>query len=105
MVYSHETVLSNPISWALAEDAIKNGGPGQMARIDANKLYLRIVAEGLTLIDGAATEGLLASAGVSILSYPWKVLTEPTLPAYATAKVFSKVNVTVAEVEVPVEVS
>lgn len=61
MIYSHETVLSNPISWALAADAIKNGGPGQLARIDVNRLYLRIYAEGLNIADGVATEALIAS--------------------------------------------
>jgi hypothetical protein len=70
MIYSHETVLSNPISWALAADAIKNGGPGQLARIDVNRLYLRIYAEGLNIADGVATEGLIATVREFSLLYP-----------------------------------
>lgn len=109
MIYSHETVLSNPISWALAEDAIKNGGPGQVERLDLYKLYARIIPEGLNLIDGAATAALMLSAGGSIALYPWKVLMEPSLPAYATATAVSKVDagkqpVVVTTSEVPAEV-
>lgn len=86
LVYTHETVLSNPISWGLAVDAIVNGGPGRMDRINAKELSREIVAPGLTLGDLAKTEGLLLSTGASILAYPKKTLTEPKLPAYATAK-------------------
>ena len=85
-IYSHETILSNPISWALAEDAIKNGGPGKIERIGVNGLCMRFLAEGLNFADGVATEALLPMAGASIAGYLGKVMSEPQLPAYALAK-------------------
>ncbi|KAL2059902.1 hypothetical protein VTL71DRAFT_10057 [Oculimacula yallundae] len=103
-VYSHETVMSNPVAWALAEDAIKNGGPGRLDRIDMSRLSWKVVADGLTLADGAATEALLVSAGASILSYPWKVITEPKIPQYALAQM----RTTIGKVELteqPVTIS
>ncbi|KAH7369783.1 lipase [Rhexocercosporidium sp. MPI-PUGE-AT-0058] len=107
-VYSHETVMSNPIAWALAEDAIRHGGPGRLDRIDLNRLSWKIVADGLTVADGAATEALVLSAGASILSYLWKVPMEPKIPQYALAQLKTPVGkvevgqqpVTVSQTEV-----
>ncbi|KAB8232548.1 uncharacterized protein BDW43DRAFT_300903 [Aspergillus alliaceus] len=37
-VYTHEGVLYNPLAWALAADALRHDGPGNITRIDTRKL-------------------------------------------------------------------
>ncbi|OJJ42491.1 hypothetical protein ASPZODRAFT_76823 [Penicilliopsis zonata CBS 506.65] len=83
MVYSHEAVMANPLAWALAEDAIRNGGPGQLDRIqDLSAVCMHTKAAGLNMLDMALTQSLAASALKSILLYLPKRGQEEVLPSY-----------------------
>lgn len=83
-VYGHATVMANPLSWALCEDALMHGGPAQLERIDVAALSARDFAVGLTQKDRDDTSQVLIKCGVSIVAYPKKVIKEPKLPAFAT---------------------
>ncbi|KAL3485120.1 hypothetical protein BJX62DRAFT_243236 [Aspergillus germanicus] len=110
LIYTHESVMSNTLAWALAEDAIRNGGPGRYDRIDMNRVCMHTMAP-CTRCRG--TQALTATALKHILLYmpqPWR---EPELPLYATEEEKTympeevhvgagtdKVSAAVAEVEV-----
>ncbi|KAL2807961.1 alpha/beta-hydrolase [Aspergillus granulosus] len=83
LIYTHESVMYNPLAWALAEDAMKNGGPGRYDRIDMNKVCMHTKAPGLSLLDAASTQALTASALKHILLFMPKPWREPELPLYA----------------------
>jgi hypothetical protein len=55
--YTHEGVLYNPLSFALAVDALTNPGPGSLSRIDLASVCSQPVAPGLTAQDVVLTEG------------------------------------------------
>lgn len=78
----HEGVLINALGYALAVDAIKNGGPGQLSRVDSSKLCNQFAADGLSLPDIFATYGVVPLAAVAVLESP-KTMTEPPIKAYA----------------------
>lgn len=82
-LYTHEGVLYNPIAFALAKDALINGGPGQLSRIDVEKECQKIVPDGLSLTDILAAEATIPIAALYIESYPKKTLTEPAIMPYA----------------------
>ncbi|RAL10175.1 esterase/lipase family protein [Aspergillus homomorphus CBS 101889] len=86
LIYSHEAVLYNPLAWALAADAIQNGGPGSFERIDLGAVCMRSKAAGLSLIDATKTQALAAWALKNILLFTPKPWREPELPAYAAAE-------------------
>ncbi|KAJ5107866.1 hypothetical protein N7456_004541 [Penicillium angulare] len=86
LVYTHETVMLNPLSWALAEDAIKNGGPGRFDRIDMDKVCMHTKAPGLNLLDATMTQALAPLALKSILLFMPKPWHEPALPAFVAAE-------------------
>lgn len=83
-VYGHAGVLFNPLTYALIVDALQNDGPGNLGRIDVKSVCSSYAAPGLDLDDVLATSGLIPVAGVLLLAYPQKSLTEPKLRAYAT---------------------
>ncbi|KAF3035592.1 hypothetical protein E8E12_007376 [Didymella heteroderae] len=83
--YGHAGVLFNPLTYALIVDALKHPGTtGQVSRIDRQAVCADYAAPGLDLDDVLATTGLIPIAGVLLLAYPQKMLTEPPLKAYAT---------------------
>ncbi|KAF1817353.1 alpha/beta-hydrolase [Eremomyces bilateralis CBS 781.70] len=81
--YSHEGMLFNPVSHALAVDALTNPGPGQVSRINMATECLKLAADGLTTADIVATEGNNIISVVAIIVYPAKVNAEPPIKAYA----------------------
>jgi hypothetical protein len=81
--YGHATTLAHPLTYALIVDALVNEGPGSVNRIDVGRVCDRIEAEGLDLDDFLATGGLIPVAGVLLLTYPDRRLTEPELREYA----------------------
>ncbi|PPJ50314.1 hypothetical protein CBER1_06439 [Cercospora berteroae] len=80
---NHEGVLYNSLAYALAKDAIVNGGPARLDRIDTRLACSQFAAPGLTLADILATEALIPIAGAAIVAYPEKVANEPPIRAYA----------------------
>lgn len=83
--YDHAGVLFNPLTYALIVDALTHPGTtGQVSRINRASVCASYAAPGLDLDDVLATTGLIPVAGVALLAYPDKRLTEPPLKAYAT---------------------
>jgi hypothetical protein len=83
--YGHAGVLFNPLTYALVVDALTHPGTtGQVSRINLKSVCADYAAPGLDLDDVLATTGLIVTAGVGLLAYPHKVLTEPPLKGYAT---------------------
>lgn len=80
---NHEGVLYNALAYALAVDAIKNEGPGQLSRINATEACTQFAAPGLSLNDVLATHALIPIAAFNILAYPEKVANEPQIKPYA----------------------
>ena len=76
--------MFNPLTYALIVDALQNDGPGNLERIDVKSVCSSYAAPRLDLDDVLATSGLIPVAGVLLLAYPQKSLTEPKLRAYAT---------------------
>lgn len=72
-VYGHEGVLYNPLAFALAKDALVNGGPAQLSRIDVDTVCQAFAAPGLSLEDVLETEAVIPIAAVYIETYPNKV--------------------------------
>lgn len=101
LAYSHEGVMYNPLAWALAEDAIKNGGPGRLDRINLFSVCMHRKAPGLSLLDATQTQALSAWCLKAILLYSPKTWREPVLPTYAAVE---KVDYVPEEV-VPVPVA
>lgn len=80
---THEGVLYNALAYALAVDAIKNAGPGQLSRINVAYQCAQFAAPGLSLSDILATEALIPIAAASILAFEPKTAFEPPIMAYA----------------------
>ena len=76
-------MLFNPLTYALIVDALRNDGPGSLSRIDVPSVCNSYAAPGLDLDDDIATSGLIPVAGVLLLTYSQKMLTEPMLSSYA----------------------
>jgi hypothetical protein len=72
---------SNPLAWALTEDAIRNGGPGRLDRIDM-RCCMHTKAHGLSVLDVMRTEALSLKCAKAILSFSPKPKHEPELPLY-----------------------
>jgi hypothetical protein len=82
-VYTHEGMLYNPLTFALARDALQNGGPGQLGRINVTDECQKIVPDGLSVFDILATETLIPEAVLYIVTYANKTQTEPAIMPYA----------------------
>lgn len=82
-IYTHEGVLYNPVSWALAVDALTHDGPGNVSRIDLDAACQRFLAPQLELDDLLGTEGLLLVSTVELLVYQPKMVHEPEIAGYA----------------------
>jgi hypothetical protein len=55
--YTHEGVLYNPLSFALAVDALAHPGPGNLSNIDLASVCSQVAAPGLTAQNLVVTEG------------------------------------------------
>lgn len=82
--YTHEGMLYNPLSYALAIDAMTHAGPGEVSRISTSALCPEYLASGLTLGDFLVTENAILIAGLTLVTYEPKVTVEPALMSYAT---------------------
>lgn len=82
-VYTHEGMLYNPLSWALAIDALTHDGPGDISRLDLDTVCSTYLADGLSLDDFLGTEGLLVVAVVNMLGYGSWTSVEPPIMPYA----------------------
>jgi hypothetical protein len=80
--YGHAGVLFHPLTYALVVDALTNSGPGRTSRVNLNVCDM-YAAQGLDLDDVIATSGLIPIAGVLLLTYPMKMVTETALRGYA----------------------
>lgn len=60
--YTHEGMLYNPLSFALAVDALTHPGPGSLSRINLASICSQSVTAGLTAQDVVLTEGQEFSA-------------------------------------------
>lgn len=76
-------MLYNAVAWALAKDAILNGGPRRVDRIDLLTVSIQPIGPGLTLLDVDMTLGLIPVAGANIVKFLSKRFVEPALPADA----------------------
>ncbi|KAG4433765.1 hypothetical protein IFR05_010764 [Cadophora sp. M221] len=84
LMYTHFSML-NPLAWALTEDAIINGGPGRLDRIDM-KCCLHTKPSGLTMIDVAKTKALSVKCARGIVTFSPKSRTAPELPQYCATE-------------------
>lgn len=80
----HETMLVNPISYALFVDALTHDGPGNLSRIGLDTVCNQLVPPGLGLEDLLGTEAMaLVLIVVDLLSYGYTGNTEPPVKPYA----------------------
>jgi len=86
-LYFHETVLFSALAFALAKDALTNGGPGNLSRIDVDAECQKIAPDGLSLLDLLVTEDQIVIAAYDIVSYPNRTLVEPPIMGYAQKNV------------------
>ncbi|KAB8067658.1 hypothetical protein BDV29DRAFT_163149 [Aspergillus leporis] len=82
-VYSHEGVLYNPIAWALTVDAVHHNGPGNISRINIEKICEQVVPPQLGLIDILGTEAIMLVALAELIAYLPKAFGEPSIASYA----------------------
>ncbi|KAF5610121.1 lipase B [Fusarium subglutinans] len=81
--YTHESMLINPLSFALAKDALTHDGPGEISRLDLGTVCASSLAPGLGLEDLLITENAIVIAGISVVTYLPKVKQEPAIKEYA----------------------
>ncbi|KAH7333392.1 putative lipase B [Rhexocercosporidium sp. MPI-PUGE-AT-0058] len=95
--FTHEGMLYNPVTFALAMDAMSNPGAGQLNRIDISTVCGQSLAPGLTAADKSATDGTIATAAANIIAYgltPGKSqVGEPAIKAYAAKDAPAKAKV------------
>ncbi|SCN92987.1 unnamed protein product [Fusarium fujikuroi] len=81
--YTHESMLINPLSFALAKDALIHDGPGKISRLDLGAICASSLAPGLGLEDLLITENSIVIAGITLVTYLPKVKQEPAIMEYA----------------------
>jgi hypothetical protein len=84
-IVTHEGALANPLSFALAVDALQNPGPGSLSRINVAQVCSQPLAPGLGLTDLITTEASIVIAALSLITYVPKALVEPPIMSYALA--------------------
>ncbi|EME40990.1 hypothetical protein DOTSEDRAFT_56045 [Dothistroma septosporum NZE10] len=80
---THEGVLYNALAYALAVDAIQNGGPGQLSRVNPALQCAQFATPGLSLADILATEANIPIAVAAVIAFEPKTADEPPIKAYA----------------------
>ncbi|KAF4341978.1 lipase B [Fusarium beomiforme] len=81
--YTHESMLVNPLSFALAKDALTHDGPGDISRLNLGTVCGSSLAPGLGLEDLLITENSIVIAGIALVTYLPKVKEEPAIKGYA----------------------
>ncbi|KAF9783598.1 hypothetical protein IL306_008891 [Fusarium sp. DS 682] len=81
--YTHEGMLVNPLSFALAKDALTHDGPGELSRLDLGTICASSLAPGLGLEDLLITENSILIAAIALVTYSPKVKEEPAIMEYA----------------------
>ncbi|KAJ5403786.1 hypothetical protein N7509_003657 [Penicillium cosmopolitanum] len=82
--YLHETMLVNPLAFALFADAITHDGPGDLARVDLDTVCNQLVPPGLGLDDLLGTEVMaLVYGSLDTLTYGYVGDNEPPIKEYA----------------------
>lgn len=79
---THEGLLYNALAFALAQDALINGGPGQVSRIDLDDVCSSIATPGLTLPDVQLTEFAIPLAIYEFVVHQPRSFIEPPLKSY-----------------------
>jgi hypothetical protein len=82
--YFHASINLHPLSFALAKDALINGGPGQISRLDLPTVCSTYASPGLDVLEIGLTYESLFIAGISLFAYNPKVSVEPPIMSYAT---------------------
>lgn len=82
--YGHAGVLFHPLTYALIVDALTHEGPGDVSRIDLDKVCGMVASEGLDLDDVLTTSALTGALAVGLLAYPDRRIVEPELREYAS---------------------
>ncbi|KEQ86288.1 alpha/beta-hydrolase [Aureobasidium pullulans EXF-150] len=80
--WTHESMLINSLTFALAKDALINGGPGRVSRIALKTVCNQPLTPGLGLAELLLTENSLLIGLAKIITTPLKATTEPATRAY-----------------------
>jgi hypothetical protein len=86
------------LAWVLTEDAILNGGPARIDRIDM-KCCIHTKSHSLTLLNLAKTKKLTAKCAKAIIVFSPKPKYEPELPSYCAKEERNYVFGDEAEIE------
>jgi hypothetical protein len=84
--YTHEGMLYNPVTFALAMDAMSNPGAGQLSRLDLSTVCGAALSPGLNQADKQATDATVTEAASNIFSYILSgksIVGEPGIKPYA----------------------
>ncbi|KAJ4253909.1 hypothetical protein NW762_010307 [Fusarium torreyae] len=81
--YTHESMLANPLTFALVKDALTHKGAGKTSRLNLAEVCDSYLAPGLGLEDLLLTENAIVIAGLSVVLYLPKVSQEPAVKKYA----------------------
>ncbi|PVH90820.1 hypothetical protein DM02DRAFT_508396, partial [Periconia macrospinosa] len=76
-------LLFNGLTTALAIDALMNGGPADVSRVDTKSVCQQLAHPALNVGDVSVTEGLIPLAGLNILEFRPGVTKEPAIRQYA----------------------
>ncbi|KAJ7739809.1 hypothetical protein B0H16DRAFT_1758354 [Mycena metata] len=82
-VATHEGMLYHPLTLAMLEDAMANDGPGDLSRVDTDRLCGQAVADGMSLSALVQTEAGLVLAGGAFIEYRPYEQDEPAVASYA----------------------
>ena len=83
--WTHESMLINSLTFTLAKDALVNGGPGRISRIDLKTVCNQPLAPGLGLPELLLTENAFLIALAKIITTPMKTTGEPATRAFVNA--------------------
>lgn len=105
--FTHEGVIYNPFTFAIAMDAFANSGPGEAKRLDLKRVCSTMLPPGLTPADQKATDDALSVSNSNVLAYIASgkdVKVEPMIRAYAAkdtpvGKMSNGITMTIANAE------
>jgi len=80
---THESMLGNSLTVALAMDALQHGGPGLVSRIDLTSVCQNPIAAGLSFENFLMNEQAILIAALGVLSLFEATVVEPAISAYA----------------------
>ncbi|KAI0126262.1 hypothetical protein BJ170DRAFT_683858 [Xylariales sp. AK1849] len=81
--YTHEGIMVNPLSFALARDALLHDGPGLVSRLDLEEICGNYMAPSLTLEHLVLNENSVVFATIVTMLYHEKSWSEPMIKGYA----------------------